>query len=106
MFLINGFKATLRQFNRDENNEIYDDSQFRDIPIKVCPYNADELIRFGIYTTSEAKGYYQVPRWVDVRQGDQILIHGRYADNNFYTVQEVYHGWLFNRMENKFISVR
>ena len=81
MFLVNGMKATLRQFNRDENNEIFDDTNYKEITIKCCPFYCESAIRFGIYTVPEATGYYQVGRLVDVKVGDQIIYLGKYADN-------------------------
>ena len=76
MFLVNGMKAKLRQFNRDEDNNVFDDQNYKEVFIKCCPYNVDESINFGIYTHPEATGYYQVPRWVDVKEGDQIIFLG------------------------------
>ena len=39
MFLVNGMKAKLRQFNRNEDNNVFDDQNYKDIYIKCCPYN-------------------------------------------------------------------
>lgn len=111
MFLVNGMRATLRQFNRTNNDSVFDDQNYKDVPIMCCPYDVEQAIRYGIYTVPEAKGYYQVPRWVDVRQGDQIIFHGkRIKDKNFqeqtHTVLEVQEGWLFNSVENKIAVVK
>lgn len=105
MFLVNGMKAKLRQFNRNENNEIYDDRQYKEVIIKCCPYDVDQGIRFGIYTVPEAKGYYQVPRWVDVREGDQIILLGKYESGIVHTILKVQDEWIFNRVENYIIAV-
>lgn len=101
MFLINGFKATLRQFNRTTNTSYYDDQNYADIVIKMCPYNIANGINFGIYTVPNAEGYYQVPRTTDVLEGDQII----YGDRT-YTVLKVQDHWLFNRVENKVLAVK
>ena len=111
MFLVNGMKAKLRQFNRNEDNNVFDDQNYKDIYIKCCPYNADQGINFGIYTVPEATGYYQVPRWVDVREGDQIIfLGGRLKDTRFreqvHTILKVQDEWLFNRVENYIIAVK
>lgn len=105
MFLVNGMKAKLRQFNRSENNELYDDRQYKEVIIKCCPYNVDQAVRFGIYTVPEAKGYYQVPRWVDVREGDQIILLGKYSNGLVHTILKVQDEWIFNRVENYIIAV-
>lgn len=106
MFLVNSFKATLRQYNREENNKVFDDTNYKEVTIKCCPYNADAKINFDIYTTREATGFYQVPRWVDVRVGDQIKLLGKYSDNEFHTILDVKDEWIFNRVENKVLAVK
>nr|DAL31255.1 MAG TPA_asm: hypothetical protein [Caudoviricetes sp.] len=112
MFLVNGQKAILRQFNRCSNANPFDDQNYRDIPIKVCPYNVDVTIKFGIYTHPEATGFYQVPRYVDIQQGDQIILYGRNRPDDVsfeketHTVIEVKDSWLFNRVENKSVIVK
>lgn len=127
MFLVNGQKAILRQYNRTkdgsksngnlniifeksgEDNSVFDDQNFRDVYIKCIPYNVDYSIRFSEYTVPNAKGYYQVPNWVDVRVGDQIRYLGKFGkdySNNFETILEVRDGYLFNNVENKIIAVK
>lgn len=106
MFLVNGMKARLRQFNRDENNDVFDDQNYKEITIKCCPYDCESAIRFGIYTVPEATGYYQVPRQVDVKVGDQIIYLGKYSDNKVHTILKVEDSWLYNRVENKIIVVK
>lgn len=112
MFLVNGQRAKLRQFNRTSNNNVYDDQNYQEIDIKCCPYDISQGIRFGIYTVPEAKGYYQVPRYVDVKQGDQIIFVGRNEnddptfENEVHTILDVQDNWLFNRVENKILAVK
>ena len=108
MFLVNGMKAKLRQFNRDEDNNVFDDQNYQDIPIKCCPYDISQGLRFGIYTHPEATGYYQVPRWVDVKEGDQIIFLGNRGviEERVHTILEVKDEWLFNRVENKILVVK
>lgn len=109
MFLVNGMKATLRQFNRNKLDSIYDDEDYQDVPIKCCPYNADEGIRFGIYTVPEATGYYQVHRHVDVREGDQLIFNGpdgEVINQRVHTILKVQDEWLFNRVENKVLAIK
>ena len=108
MFLVNGMKAKLRQFNRDEDNNVFDDQNYKEFFIKCCPYNVDESIKFGIYTHPEATGYYQVPRWVDVKEGDQIIFLGNRGviEERVHTILEVKDEWLFNRVENKILAVK
>lgn len=106
MFLVNGIKATLRQFNRSNNDSVYDDQNYKEITIKCCPYDVDQAVRFGIYTVPEATGYYQVPRWVDVREGDQIILQGKYSNGIVHTVLKVQDEWIFNRVENYIIAVK
>ena len=112
MFLINGQKAILRQFNRQPNTNVFDDQNYREITIKCCPYDISQGIKFGIYTVPEAKGYYQVPRTIDVRQGDQIIFVGANDVNDptfesqVHTILDVQDNWLFNRVENKILAVK
>lgn len=106
MFLINGIKADLRQFNRSTNNNVYDDQQYTTIPIKCCPYDIAQGIRFGIYSVPEATGYYQVPRTIDVRKGDQLIFKGKDSDEIVHTILKVQDNWLFNRIENKILAVK
>lgn len=109
MFLINGMKATLRQYNRNTKDDAYDDQDVQEINIKCCPYDISQGIRFGIYSVPEAKGYYQVPRDIDVREGDQIIFIGRgdpTYENEIHTILNVQDNWLFNRIENKIIAVK
>lgn len=101
MFIVNGMKAKLIKFNRNNDNSIYDDEDTQEENIKVCPYNVDDAIRFGIYTVPEATGYFQVHRKLDIRNGDQIVFR-----NKNYTVLKVQESWMFNRVENKMVAVK
>lgn len=101
MFVVNGIKAKLIKFNRNNDNSIYDDEDTQEENVKVCPYNVDDAIRFGIYTVPEATGYFQVHRKLDIRNGDQIIFR-----NKNYTVLKVQESWIFNRVENKMVAVK
>ena len=101
MFLVNGLKATLIQYNRKDDNSIYDDQNTNEVPIKICPYDIADAVKFGIYTVPEATGYFQVKRTIDVKEGDQIIF-----DNKTYTVLKVQDNWIFNRVENKMLAVK
>jgi len=105
MFLVNGMKCTLRQFNRTDNTSAYDDQNYKDVTIKCCPYDIDQGISFGIYSIPEATGYYQIPRWVDIREGDQIIFKTK-TRNIVHTVLKVQDEWLFNRIENYIAAVK
>ena len=99
-------KATLIKYNREESNKYYDDQNKEEGTIKVCPYDVEQAIKFGIYTTPEATGYYQVSRFVDVREGDQLIFLGKYSDGIVHTVLRVEDNWLFNRVENYILVVK
>ena len=101
MFLVNGIKATLIQFNRNDKDSIYDDEDQKTITIKVCPYNIDNSINFGTYTTPEATGYFITKRQYDVKEGDQLEFLGK-----TYTILNVMDGWQFNRIENYVLAVK
>lgn len=112
MILVNSQLATLRQFNRTDDNQYFDDQNYKDISIKVVPYDVDDFIRFGIYTIPEAKGFFMVNRNVDVRKGDQIMFKGKFLNKNIelvdkkLTVIEVKDSWIFNRLENQIVIVK
>ena len=101
MFLINGLTAQLVQYNRNNFNSIYDDQDQQTVSIKICPYDISDGVRFGLYTVPEAKGYFQVKRTADVKEGDQIIFQGK-----TYTVLNVQDNWLYNRVENKILAVK
>ena len=73
MYNVNGMRAILIQNNRGSSS-IYDDQDKKQVPIKVCPYNVDQAVRFGVYTIPEAKGYFIVKSKVDIREGDEIAM--------------------------------
>ncbi len=101
MFLVNGLKAQLIQYNRNEDNSIYDDQNKALVNIKICPYDISNGLKFGIYTVPEATGYFQVGRKIDVHEGDQIVF-----ENKTYTILKVQDNWIFNRVENKILAVK
>jgi hypothetical protein len=117
MFLIRGQKAILIQFNRN-NDEVFDDQDQQSVVIKCCPYDIAQGISFGIYTVPEATGYYQVPRNIDVKEGDQIIFVGNNQTINYaedgtpvfegvtHTILKVQDNWLFNRVENQILAVK
>ena len=94
MFNVNGMSATLIQNNRGISG-IYDDQDKTEVDIKVCPYNVDQAIRFGIYTIPEATGYFIVKPDVDIKEGDQILFQEK-----LYSVLKVQDNWLWNKVAN------
>lgn len=101
MQLGNGKKVILRKFNRKGNNFYYDDQDYIDVPIKVIPFKAEDLIKFGISSCPEATGYFQIDRREDVIEGDQILFK-----NRTYTILKLSDVWLFGRVENKIAHVK
>ena len=101
MFLVNGIKATLVQFNRNNVNSIYDDEDQQETTIKICPYNVDDAVQFGTYCVPEATGYFITQRKYDVKEGDQIQYR-----NKTYTILKVMDCWQFNRIENYVLAVK
>jgi hypothetical protein len=100
MFNVNGISATLIQNNRNESS-VYDDDDKQEIQIKVCPYNADMKIKFGVYTVPEAKGYFIVKNNTDVREGDQLIVGGR-----TFSIIEVKDDWIWNKLANIILAVK
>lgn len=108
MFIVNGQKAILRQFNRKPNEDVFDDQNYRDIPIKLCPYDVSMSVSFGKYTVPNAKGYYQLPRYIDVQEGDQIIFKQKCEKPNskqVHTILNVDETWIFNRIESYIVAV-
>jgi hypothetical protein len=109
MFLVNAMKGTLIKRNRpvyDENNNlveqpVYDDEVIKEVPVKLCPYNQDIRVAFGVYTIPEAEGYYIVKSNVDIKEGDQISFMGK-----TYSVLKVKDNWIWNRIENFTVAVK
>ncbi len=100
MFNVNGMDAILVQRNRETYSD-YDDEYECEIDIKVCPYNVDQAIQFGIYTIPEATGYFIIKPDVDVREGDQL-----YFNEHLYTILKVQDNWLWNKKANIGIAVK
>lgn len=100
MFLVNAMKGKLIKYNRGQTG-VYDDEYTKEVPIKLCPYNQDVRVAFGVYTVPEAEGYYIVKSNVDVQEGDQITFMGR-----TYTVLKVKDNWIWNRIENYTVAVK
>lgn len=100
MFNINGMKATLIQNNRNESS-VYDDQDKTELEIKVCPYNADQSIKFGEYTIPEATGYFIVKGNTPVREGDQLIFNG-----TTYSILKVQDDWIWNKIANIILAVK
>jgi hypothetical protein len=100
MFNVNGMWATLIQNNRGES-EYYDDQDKRFKKIKVCPYNADMSVRFGIDTVPEAKGYFIVKGNTPVKEGDQLIFKG-----TTFSIIDVKDNWVWNKLANIIIAVK
>ena len=100
MFLTNAMKGTLKKYNRNGTG-VYDDEYTKEVPIKICPYNQDIRVAFGVYTITEAEGYYIVKSNTDVQEGDQITFM-----NKTYTVIRVKDNWIWNKIENYTVAVR
>ena len=101
MFLVNGHKAKLIQFNRNGKSLAYDDEDKQSIDIKIIPYNVDDSINFGTYSVPEATGYFMIRRNVDVKEGDQIEYN-----NRIYTILKVAEKWIYNRIEYQMVFVK
>ena len=102
MFNVNGFKATLVQNNRTTtSNDYYDDQDKKEVEIKVCPYNVDQSIRFGEYTTPEATGYFITKANVEVQEGDELIING-----HTYSILKVQDDWIWNKVANIILAVK
>ena len=101
MYNVNGMVATLIQYNRNDEESVYDDQDKKELDIVVCPYNVDQAIRFGIYTVPEATGYFIIKSKVDVREGDQLIFK-----NHEFTILKVQDNWLWNKVANISIAVK
>lgn len=100
MFNMNGISATLIQNNRNESS-VYDDQDKQEIQIKVCPYNVDESVSFGEYTTAQAKGYFIVKHSIDVREGDQLIVGDR-----TFSIIDLKDSWIWNKVANIILAVK
>lgn len=102
MFNVNGFKAKLIQNNRTTtNDDYYDDQNKTEINIKVCPYNVDQAIKFGEYTTPEATGYFITKAGYDIQEGDELVISG-----HTYSILKVQDDWIWNKVANIILAVK
>ena len=102
MFNVNGFKATLIQNNRTTtSDDYYDDQNKQEVEIKVCPYNADQSVKFGINTVPEATGYFITKAKTDVKEGDELTIAGR-----TYSILKVQDDWIWNKVANLILAVK
>ena len=100
MYNVNGMKAILVQNNRG-TSEYYDDQDKKEVKIKVCPYNTDMAVRFGLYTVPEAKGYFIVKSKTPVKEGDQLKFEGR-----TFSIIQVKDEWIWNKLANIIIAVK
>lgn len=100
MFNVNGMKATLIQNNRN-TSDVYDDQDKQEVQIKVCPYNVDQSVKFGIYTVPEATGYFIVKANTPVEEGDQLVIGGR-----TFSILKVQDDWIWNKVANIILAVK
>lgn len=100
MFNVNGIPATLIQNNRNESS-VYDDQDKQEVEIKVCPYNADISVRFGIDTVPEAKGYFIVKGNTPVKEGDQLIVGDR-----TFSIIDVKDNWIWNKVANIILAVK
>lgn len=100
MFNVNGINAVLVQNNRNES-EVYDDQDKQEINIKVCPYNVDQTVRFGIYTVPEATGYFIVKANTPVKEGDQLIIGGK-----TFSIIKIQDDWIWNKVANIILAVK
>lgn len=101
MFNVNGMKATLIQNNRNDEKSYYDDQDKQEVKIKVCPYNVDQAVRFGIYTVPEATGYFIVKANIPVREGDQLIVGDR-----TFSIIKVQDDWIWNKVANIILAVK
>jgi hypothetical protein len=81
--------------------DYYDDQNKRQVDIKVCPYNVDQSIKFGEYTTPEATGYFITKANVDVEEGDELIING-----HTYSILKVQDDWIWNKVANIILAVK
>ena len=102
MFIVNGFKAILIQNNRTTtDDDYYDDQNKQRVGIKVCPYNVDQAVKFGVYTVPEATGYFITKARTDIQEGDEIEIHG-----HTYSILKVQDEWIWNKVANIILAVK
>ena len=100
MFNVNGLPAILVQNNRNQSS-YYDDQDKQQVNIKVCPYNVDMAVKFGINTVPEATGYFIVKAKTPVKEGDQLIIDGR-----TFSIIKVQDDWIWNKVANIILAVK
>lgn len=100
MFNVNGMSAILVQNNRTTSN-YYDDQDKQEVNIKVCPYNVDQAVKFGINTVPEATGYFIVKPNIDVQEGDQLIFR-----NHTYSILKIEDSWIWNKIANIVLAVK
>lgn len=100
MFNVNGFPAVLVKNNRNTSS-VYDDQDKTEEDVVCCPYNVDQAVRFGLYTTPEAKGCFILKNSVDVKEGDQLII-----GDHTYSIIEVHDNWIWNKIANYTVAVK
>lgn len=100
MFNVNGLPAILVQNNRNDY-DYYDDQDKQQKNIKVCPYNVDMAIKFGIGTVPEATGYFIVKGNTPVKEGDQLIIDGK-----TFSIIKVQDNWVWNKVANIILAVK
>ena len=100
MFNVNGLPAVLIQNNRNTSS-YYDDQDKQQVNIKVCPYNVDMAVKFGINTVPEATGYFIVKAKTPVKEGDQLIIDGR-----TFSIIKVQDDWIWNKVANIILAVK
>lgn len=100
MFNVNGLPAKLIQNNRNES-EYYDDQDKQEVNIKVCPYNVDMAVKFGINTVPKATGYFIVKAKTPVKEGDQLIIDGK-----TFSIIKVQDDWIWNKVANIILAVK
>lgn len=102
MFNVNGMDAILVQNNRTTDEfDYYDDQNKTQIKIKVCPYNVDQTVNFGVYTVPEATGYFIVKGNIDVKEGDELIFK-----DHTYSILKVQDNWIWNKVANIILAVK
>lgn len=100
MYNMNGIPAVLVQNNRN-TSEYYDDQDKQEVNIKVCPFNVDQVVNFGMYTVPEATGYFILKNCAEVKEGDQIIFNDR-----TYSILKVKDNWIWNKIANFTVAVK
>ena len=101
MFNVNGMNAKLIQHNRNDEDAYYDDQDMQEVNIKVCPYNVDQTIKFGVYSEPEATGYFIVKAGTPVKEGDQLII-----GDKTYSILKCQDDWIWNKVANIILAVK